>query len=93
MLKTTALAYFNKSGRELATALNLSTVAVHKWGKVIPYWAAEEIERLSDGALKVRRELYDRGRPLKGKRLVLMLRSQQPATTLDRERNDDTATA
>jgi hypothetical protein len=74
MLKRTAIGYF-KSGRAIATALELSTVAVFKWGEVIPYWAAERCEEIARGEIKVRRELYARGRPLKGKQLRAALRA------------------
>jgi hypothetical protein len=93
MLKSAALAYF-KSNRRLARAIDVSEVAVCHWDKVIPYFSAQEIERVTDGAVKFHRELYDRRRPLKGRRLAEALRSlraglraqsQEVASVVDHE--------
>lgn len=63
MLKSEVLDHFKKSSN-VARALNISPAAVSKWGAVVPYLSAREIERITGGALHIRDEMYVRGRPL-----------------------------
>lgn len=63
MLKKDVIDHFKKPSY-VARALNISPAAVFKWGEVVPYFSAEAIERLTGGALKIRHEMYVRGRPV-----------------------------
>lgn len=54
-----------KTPSNVARALNISPAAVNKWGDVVPYFSAEEIERITGGALRMQRDLYVRGRPIR----------------------------
>lgn len=63
MLKKDVIDHF-KTPSNVARALEISPAAVNKWGMVVPYFSAEEIERITGGALKLRKEMYVRGRPL-----------------------------
>jgi hypothetical protein len=87
MLKSTVLSHF-KSNRIIAAKLDISTVAVFRWGEVVPYWVAEEVERITEGKLKVRRRLYARGRPLKGAELRRVLDARRLSA---RKQVDDAA--
>ncbi len=49
----------------VARILNLSHTAILKWGDVVPWFSAVELERITKRALRVDRSLYDaRGRPI-----------------------------
>lgn len=74
MLKVDVIAHY-AGGRAVARELDVSTVAVYKWGPVIPYWAAMYLQRRTRGALKVQQHLYSRGRPLTGADLRRALES------------------
>lgn len=63
MLKQDVLNHF-KTASNIARALEITPAAVWKWKAVIPYFSAKEVERVTGGALRVRDELYVRGRPL-----------------------------
>lgn len=70
MLKQTVLDHF-KTPSNVARALDISPAAVTKWGAVVPYFSAVEIERVTGGALKVCADMYERGRPVRIDRLVV----------------------
>lgn len=63
MLKQDAIDHF-ESASNVARALAISPAAVCKWGDVVPWFSAEQIERVTGGVLKVRPELYVRGKPI-----------------------------
>lgn len=63
MLKQDVLDHF-ETASNIARALNISPAAVSKWGAVVPYFSARELQRVTDGKLRVRDELYVRGKPL-----------------------------
>jgi len=63
MLKRDVIDHF-KNASQVARALNISPAAVSKWGPIVPKFSAEEVERITGGALRVRNELYVRGRPV-----------------------------
>ncbi|WP_339617224.1 Cro/CI family transcriptional regulator [uncultured Gilvimarinus sp.] len=52
MTKTEVLAHY-KTGKAVAEALGLSESAVSQWPEVIPRLRAFELERITQGALKV----------------------------------------
>jgi hypothetical protein len=62
MLKKDVIDHF-KGASNVARALEVSPAAVWKWRAIVPYFSAREIQRLTGGALRVRDELYVRGRP------------------------------
>ena len=62
MLKKTALAHF-KNQVALADAIQVSPQAVHKWGPVIPWGAALEIQRVTVGTLQRDESLYENRKP------------------------------
>lgn len=70
MLKQDVIDHF-KSASNVARALSISPAAVGKWGEVVPWFSAQEVERITGGALKVRSELYVRGRPIPSARTQL----------------------
>jgi hypothetical protein len=74
MLKADVIEHF-KSAAITARALNISHVAVAKWGPVVPWGSAYQIECITGGALKVRRELYLRHRPVSASTLKRRLSS------------------
>jgi hypothetical protein len=57
MLKADVLAHF-KTPQAVAVALKTSASAVSQWGKVIPILRAYQLEKLTEGALKVDESLY-----------------------------------
>jgi DNA-binding transcriptional regulator YdaS (Cro superfamily) len=54
-----AVEYFG-SQAAIAAALEISRAAVSKWGDVVPEGSAYKLESLTDGELKVDRDLYRR---------------------------------
>ena len=62
MLKKTALEHF-KNGVALARAIQVSPQAVNKWGPVIPWGAALEIQRVTVGTLRRDESLYENRKP------------------------------
>lgn len=62
MLKKDVIDHF-ETPSNVARALGVSPAAVWKWKAIVPYFSAREIERITEGALRVRDELYVRGRP------------------------------
>ena len=62
MLKKTAMAYF-KNGVALAQAIRVSPQAVSKWGDVVPWGAALEIQRVTVGVLQRDESLYENRKP------------------------------
>jgi DNA-binding transcriptional regulator YdaS (Cro superfamily) len=72
MLKKDVIDHFKRTSKVparrtgyavVARALGVSFAAVSKWGDIVPYFSACEIERITKGALRVKRDLYSRGRP------------------------------
>jgi hypothetical protein len=63
MLKQDVIKHF-KTASNVSRALEISPAAVSKWGPVVPKLSAEELERITGGALRVRADLYVRGRPI-----------------------------
>ena len=63
MLKREAMDHF-KNASNIARALHITPAAVWKWGEIVPWFSAKDIERITSGAVRVREELYVRGRPL-----------------------------
>lgn len=63
MLKKDVIDHFENASN-VARALGISPAAVCKWGDVVPWWSANELQAITGGALKVRHELYVRGRPV-----------------------------
>jgi DNA-binding transcriptional regulator YdaS (Cro superfamily) len=63
MFKAEVIDHFKKPSN-VARALGISPAAVSKWGPIVPKYSAEEIERITGRALRVRQELYVRGRPI-----------------------------
>jgi hypothetical protein len=62
MLKKDVLDHF-KSASNIARAIDCSPAAVCKWGPIVPKLSAEEIQRITGGALRVQDQFYVRGRP------------------------------
>jgi DNA-binding transcriptional regulator YdaS (Cro superfamily) len=62
MLKKDVVDHF-KTPSNVARALDISPAAVTKWGDIVPYFSAREIERITGGALRVQDKFYLRGRP------------------------------
>lgn len=63
MLKSDVLQHF-QTASDVARAIEITPAAVCKWGPVVPMFSALEIERVTEGAVKVRHDLYVRGKPL-----------------------------
>lgn len=57
MLKKTAVEFFVKPGI-VAQRLGITRQAFWSWGRVLPYWAAEELEEITNGAIKLDPKLY-----------------------------------
>jgi hypothetical protein len=62
MLKKDVIDHF-ETPSNVARALGITPAAIWKWRAIVPYFSAKEIERLTGGALRVRDEMYVRGRP------------------------------
>ncbi len=59
MLKDEAIKYFG-SQRAIAEKLNLSDSAVSQWKEVVPERVALKLNRITNGKLKYKPELYSR---------------------------------
>jgi hypothetical protein len=57
MLKQTAVDYFERPS-VVAIKLGVSRQLFHKWGNVLPYWAAEKLEGITNGSIKLDKKLY-----------------------------------
>ncbi len=57
MRKADAVKFYG-TAYKLAAALGVSRQAVYTWGDLVPISRAYDIERLSQGALKVKPRLY-----------------------------------
>ncbi len=66
MLKSDVIKYFG-DGPRTAAALEVTKQAVTGWGPVVPRGTAYEVQVITNGALKVDREIY---RKLKKKRMA-----------------------
>lgn len=55
-----ALTFFGPKGAKIkiANSLGLTSGAISQWGEVIPKKSAYELERITDGELKVDHSLY-----------------------------------
>jgi transcriptional repressor of cell division inhibition gene dicB len=62
MLKKDVIDHF-ETASNVARALGITPAAIWKWGVIVPYFSAKELERITERALRVRDELYVRGRP------------------------------
>jgi len=56
--KADALARYANDTHQLAAAAGVTRQAVEQWGEVVPWRSAVELERVSNGHLKVDTELY-----------------------------------
>jgi hypothetical protein len=63
MLKKDVIDHFENASN-VARALGLSPAAVSKWGAVVPWYSAGELERITKRALRRVDRLYARGRPI-----------------------------
>lgn len=61
MNKDEVLKHFGGVGA-VAQALGVKSAAVSQWGEIVPARRAYEIERITDGALKVDVAVYDADR-------------------------------
>jgi DNA-binding transcriptional regulator YdaS (Cro superfamily) len=82
MLKQDVFDHFKKASgtdtgtaSKIAQALDISPAAVSKWGDIVPWFSAEQIERITNHAVRVRPELYERGRPIP-QRLISLAMNQ-----------------
>ncbi len=64
MLKTQALAHFDQNHTALAKAIGVTRSAVSQWGPIVPWFAAVELEKATEGKLRVVNALYSRGKPI-----------------------------
>jgi hypothetical protein len=64
MLKKDVIDHFENASN-VARALGISPAAVWKWGDVVPWFSAAEIELITDGVLRRDDDLYVRGRPIR----------------------------
>lgn len=63
MLKSAVIDHF-KNASNVARALSITPAAVWKWGDVVPWFSAGDVQRITGGALKRIDGMYDsRGRP------------------------------
>lgn len=67
MLKSQAVAYFGTVSA-VAEALGITVAAVSSWDDIIPEGSAYKLQVVTDGALRVRPELY-KDRPKRGQTL------------------------
>ena len=58
MLKETAIKHY-KTAYKVAKALGVSRQYVYQWPDVVPIKCARELERISEGKLKVKVRLYN----------------------------------
>lgn len=58
MLKATAIKHY-RTAYQVAKALGVSRQYVYQWPEVVPIKCARELERISDGRLKVKPRLYN----------------------------------
>jgi DNA-binding transcriptional regulator YdaS (Cro superfamily) len=59
MLTKDAITHFG-SGAALATAIGISRAAVSQWGELVPLATAARLEKLTDGALALDIDAYQR---------------------------------
>lgn len=61
MIKAEAVRHYG-SQKKLASILGVSDAAVSRWGEIIPEKQAFRLERITEGGLRYRPELYRKGR-------------------------------
>lgn len=58
MKKSEVLSFFNNRASDVAKACNVSAAAVAQWGKIIPEKNALKLEKLTNGKLVYKADLY-----------------------------------